>query len=269
MSVIKFVIIGALFLLSSCSEKKNDEKLNFKNENNFHEIKSFLGLKKGMSPRNVIDLLDSKKVRHSGVISSSKLKVGEDFNPEQYKNNQIRFIEVFNYPIGDQKIDKFHLFFFNDMLYHFSLFKSFSSKKTINDKMLNQGWLFKSKYGSIVRFINDTLIEKYGRPFIDSNLEGIIQDSPELNLDLFLTDNLNTGSYYSVIWRQSNDDDLKIYIDNHQELYSNSMKTIFYDCSFHILVDFSNEKIIKQIEDEGIDIDFKKLEKVKTSKSDI
>ena len=269
MGQIKFLILVALFVFSSSCAKKNENSSVDNNLGEFHDIKSFLGFRKGMSSIEVIKLLDSKSIKHSGVISSNKLKNGEDFNPDQYKKSQITFIEVFEYPIGENILDKYHLFFINDILYHFSFFRGFSSKTTFNGQPLNKGWVFRSKYGSIAGFINKTLIEKYGQPYVSSNLEGITVDSPDLNLDLELNlkDKLNTRSSYSVIWRPTNEDDLRIYIDNLQEL-TFSDKMIFYRCSFQILVDFSNEKIdeiIKQweLEEERIN---KQIEKEKNQK---
>ncbi len=275
MSKINFLILGTLFLFSSCVEKNENTSV-VEDSGKFHKIKSFLGFRKGMSSKEVVELLDSKSIKHSSVLPSIKLKYGEDFNPEQYRKSHITFLEVFDYPIGEHKLDKYHLFFINDILYQFSFFRGFSSKKAVNDKNLNQGWLFKSKYGPIVRFINETLTEKYGQPNDYSNEIGsdAILDSPDLNLDLILTDKLENRSRYSVIWKYTNlNEDLTIYIDSEQELaFSDFDKKTSYDCSFQILVDFSNEKIdniLKLIEAEGMKSEIDKLKKIQKSKNDI
>jgi hypothetical protein len=63
------VFLSALIFLFSCESKKNgNNEIKDKNEP-FHEIKSFLGFKKGMSSKNVFDLLDSKSIKHSNVLT--------------------------------------------------------------------------------------------------------------------------------------------------------------------------------------------------------
>ena len=280
MRAINFLFLGVLIVCSFSCVEKNESTSVLDNSSKFHKIKSFLGFKKGMSSRDVIELLDSKSIKHSGLMSSNKLKNGEDFNADQYRKSPITFLEVFGYPIGEHKLDKYHLFFINDILYKFSFYRGFSSIKNVNDEFLDQGLLFKSKYGSIVRFINETLIEKYGVPNDYSNEVGseAIIDSPDLNLDLILTDKLNKKSHYSVIWKYTNvNEDLTIYIDSEQELaFADFDKKTSYNCSFHILVDFSNkkiEKILKELESKERSIDIKieseKYQKELKSKSDI
>lgn len=253
--------------LYSCGTKSND---NLRESNNiedqkFHNIKSFLGFTMSMSTIEVIKFLDSKSIKHSAILPRFKNIFFEGY---RYHHSEMaeKFIEVYNYPIGGEILDKFYLFFIGDELYLFQFGQYNISHNNYQNSDIN-GYLnsqrFKDKYGKIIGFINEALILKYGSP----NLSNTNSDSPSIDKqNLFINGESGNGSKsrkcvsYFGEWKSSKIDKyLNVVINSGQCVDSsqvrfgefpskdNILKKYYfvYDTYYQISVDFSNFKIRK------------------------
>lgn len=237
------VIFITFFYFFSCVEKNEINSVEKGIEVKSHKIKSFLGLKKGMSSNDVFELFDSKSIKHSGLISSFKLKDGDDWegNPYFRRSLQIKYIEVYDYPIENQNLDRFNLYFVNDILFELSFYRKFESHSSDLDRA-QEARIISREYGQIVLYLNDVLIEKYGIPIKDSPSSNFESDTPDLNLDLNLNDKSSKRSSYVVRWQSANlNKDLTIDVQCGQKL--EFLNEYFYSCYYYINVDFANENV--------------------------
>jgi len=164
-STILFITITLL----GCNPKKTSGHIPIETEKRktdsvLLKINSFLFLKKGMTYSNIKDYLNNNSIKYSKLNKVSTSAITDRFINE-FELGDETYIHVYNYQIGNIRLDNFCLYFIGDKLYRFKYCKSYSAKKNkFNSKDLGSIEFFHEKENSIFTQFYFGLKEKYGAP---------------------------------------------------------------------------------------------------------
>jgi hypothetical protein len=210
-------------------------------------IVKFLFLKKGMTHNDVQDYLNTNLIKHSKLKS---LKPGDIKIYDKTK-----YMEVYDYQIGDVTLDVFKLYFIDNQLYEFKYFKHILETDW-NDE--NRGFNkvndFARKHMNVMYEMYDGLKSKYGNPTVSefSNSDSIVTFYPTYP-------NKDDCIFFIVDWNEDidsvdSDTEIRINMGNSfcswRKILVNGKKTE-HSYNQNITINFFNSRIRKFLKEQN------------------
>ncbi len=210
-------------------------------------IDKFLFLKKGMSLNEIKLYLNENSIKYSTLQNLNNDE--SEFDIESLVSNNINFMVVYNYKIGDIVLDEFRLYFIENQLYKFKYFKYMMETDWGNENRgFNKVMDFKGKHINVISTLYEGLKSKYGFP-----LKSQVSTSETL-----VTYPAKDCNFFSVIWNEGpenviSDSEISIELENSfcywgKESISGE-KISDYSYNQKITVDFTDNQLNNYISD--------------------
>ena len=204
-----------------------------------NQIDHFLFLKKGMNLDEIITILNRNSTNFSVAKTVDTSNTEEWGVTKVYPN--IKFIDVYNYKIGNIVLDNFRVYFIKDHLFSMRYKKSIFSNNENSQSIVQN---FADKQKNIILSIYNSLKEKYGEPdkekfnTQDSLASGFpyIEGKPKSPLS-----NEFMGTWYQDTKNNISNTDVVIEILNSYDVFSNEIVGVYaHGYSHTIRIDFTD-----------------------------